>query len=48
MGTGNNGRSNPPQNVNVTVKYAFRPLLAAVVPLPSFTLSGGSTLVINH
>lgn len=48
MGTGNNGRSNPPQNVNVTVKYAFKPLIAAFVPLPPFTLSGGSTLVINH
>lgn len=48
MGTGNNGRSNPPQNVNVTVKYAFKPLLAALIPLPPFTLSGGSTLVINH
>jgi Flp pilus assembly protein TadG len=48
MGTGNNGRSNPPQSVNVTVKYAFKPLIAAVVPLPAFSLSGGSTLVINH
>ncbi len=48
MGTGNNGRSDPPQNVNVTVKYAFKPLITAIVPLPPFTLSGGSTLVINH
>jgi Flp pilus assembly protein TadG len=48
MGTGNNGRSNPPQDVNVTVKYAFKPILAAFIPLPSFTLVGGSTLVINH
>jgi Flp pilus assembly protein TadG len=48
MGTGNNGRTNPPQSVNVTVKYVFRPLLAAIVPMPSFTLTGGSTLVVNH
>lgn len=48
MGTGNNGRSNPPQNVNVTVKYAFKPIIAGLVPLPAFSLSGGSTLVINH
>jgi len=48
MGTGNNGRSNPPQNVSVTVKYTYKPIIAAVVPLPTFTLTGGSTLVINH
>lgn len=48
MGTGNNGRSNPPQNVNVTVKYAFKPILGGFLPLPAFTLTGGSTLVINH
>ena len=48
MGTGNNGRSNPPQNVNVTVKYAFKPILAGFLPLPAFTLTGGSSLVINH
>jgi hypothetical protein len=48
MGTGNNGRSNPPQSVNVTVKYTYMPIIAGVVPLPSFTLTGGSTLVINH
>ena len=48
MGTGNNGRSNPPQAVNVSVKYAFKPLIGAFVPLPAFSLSGGSTLVINH
>jgi Flp pilus assembly protein TadG len=48
MGTGNNGRTNPPQNVTVTLKYAYKPVLAGIVPLPAFTLSGGSTLVINH
>jgi len=48
MGTGNNGRSNPPQDVNVTVKYAYRPVIATFVPLPAFSISGESTLVINH
>ena len=48
MGTGNNGRSDPPQNVHVTVKYSYKPILAGIVPLPTFALSGGSTLVINH
>jgi Flp pilus assembly protein TadG len=48
MGTGNNGRSNPPQNINVAVKYTYRPIISGIVPLPSFTLSGGSSLVINH
>ena len=48
MGTGNNGRSNPPQSVSVTVKYSYRPIIAPFVPLPVFTISGGSTLVINH
>lgn len=48
MGTGNNGRSDPPQNVNVTVKYTYQPIIAGFVPLPSFTISGGSTLVVNH
>jgi hypothetical protein len=48
MGTGNNGRTNPPQSVNVTVIYSYRPIIAGIVPLPTFTLTGGSTLVINH
>ena len=48
MGTGNNGRSSPPQDVNVTVKYQYRPVIATFVPLPAFTISGESTLVINH
>lgn len=42
---GDNGRDN---SVNVQVTYTFRPLIAAVVPLPTFTLTGGSTLVINN
>ena len=48
MGTGNNGRSSPPQNVSVTVKYTYQPIIASIVPLPSFTITGESTLVINH
>lgn len=48
MGTGNNGRSDPPQNVNVRVVYTYQPIIAALVPLPAFTISGESTLVINH
>jgi TadE-like protein len=44
-GDGHNGRN---QNVRVTVAYTFRPMVAGVVPLPSFTLTGGSTLVVNH
>ncbi|MCI0343819.1 MAG: pilus assembly protein [Chloroflexi bacterium] len=43
-GDGDNGRN---QNVLVTVNYKFKPLLG-MVPLPTFDLSGGSTLVINH
>lgn len=48
MGTGNNGRSSPPQNVNVAVRYSYQPILAGIVPLPAFSISGASTLVINH
>jgi hypothetical protein len=48
MGSGNNGRSNPPQNVTVKVKYQYRPVISGFVPLPSFTITGESTLVINH
>lgn len=44
LGDGDNGRND---NVVVTVAYIFRPLLG-IVPLPTFTLTGGSTLVINH
>ena len=43
-GDGDNGRN---QTVMVTVTYKFKPLLG-VAPLPPFTLSGGSTLVVNH
>lgn len=44
VGDGDNGRN---QTVMVTVDYKFKPLLG-IVPLPTFTLSGGSTLVVNH
>lgn len=45
LGDGTNDRN---ETVRVTVSYVFRPWIAAVVPLPSFTLTGESTLVINH
>jgi hypothetical protein len=45
QGTGSNGRG---EYVQVKVSYTFQPLIAGVVPLPSFTLTGGSTLVVNH
>jgi Flp pilus assembly protein TadG len=44
-GDGDNGRN---QTVKVTVSYTFRPMIAGVVPLPTFTMTGGSTLVINN
>jgi hypothetical protein len=45
QGDGTNDRN---ETVKVTVSYTFRPLLAALLPLPTFTLTGDSTLVINH
>jgi Flp pilus assembly protein TadG len=45
LGTGNNGRG---EYVQVSISYTFQPLIAGVVPLPNFTLTGGSTLVVNH
>ena len=45
QGDGNNGRN---QAVDVRITYTFRPWLAGLVPLPTFTLTGGSTLVVNH
>ena len=44
-GDGDNGRN---QTVRVTVTYTFHPMIAGVVPLPTFTMTGGSTLVINN
>ena len=43
-GDGDNGRN---QTVSVNVTYRFKPLIG-MVPLPTFNLAGGSTLVINH
>lgn len=44
-GDGNNGQG---ETVQVTVNYAFHPLLAGFIPLPAFTLTGVSNLVINY
>jgi hypothetical protein len=44
QGDGSNDRN---ETVEVTVTYVFRPL-GGVVPLPTFTLTGGSSLVINN
>jgi Flp pilus assembly protein TadG len=44
LGNGTNARN---QSVVVRVAYTYRTLLP-LVPLPDFTLTGGSTLVINH
>lgn len=43
-GDGSNDRN---ETVVVSITYIYRPLLG-IVPLPSFTMTGGSTLVINH
>jgi len=43
-GDGTNARG---QTVDVQVNYKFRPLLG-IAPVPTFTLTGGSTLVVNH
>lgn len=45
LGDGTNERN---QTVRVDVTYVYRPVLAGVVPLPTFTLTGGSSLVVNH
>jgi hypothetical protein len=45
LGDGTNERD---QTVKVDVTYVYRPILADVVPLPTFTITGGSTLVVNH
>ena len=44
-GDGDNSRN---QTVKVTVSYTCQPMIAGVVPLPTFTMTGGSTLVINN
>lgn len=45
FGDGDNGRN---QTVKVAVAYTFQPMLAGFVPLPTFRLTGGSSLVVNH
>lgn len=44
LGNGTNARN---QTVQVGVTYTYRTLVP-LVPLPDFTLTGGSTLVVNH
>jgi Flp pilus assembly protein TadG len=44
LGNGDNGRD---QAVWVQISYSFTSFVP-LVPLPSFTLTGGSTLVVNH
>ena len=44
-GDGDNGRN---QTVMVSVTYEFEPWIRAIVPLPTFTLTGASSLVVNH
>ncbi len=45
LGDGTNERG---QTVQVDVAYVYRPVISGFTPVPSFTLNGGSTLVINH
>jgi Flp pilus assembly protein TadG len=43
-----NGTNERGDTVVVGVTYTFRPFISGIVPLPTFTLTGGSTLVINN
>jgi len=45
LGDGTNERS---QTVKVDVTYTYRAVIGGIVPLPTFTLAGGSSLVVNH
>ncbi len=45
LGDGTNERN---QTVKVDVSYTYEAVIGAIVPLPTFTLSGGSSLVVNH
>ena len=45
LGNGNNGRG---QQAYVEVQYTFKSFLSAYVPIPTFTLTGRTTLVVNH
>jgi len=42
------GNNDPGSTIHVRVTYQFQPVLSGLIPLPSFTLAGESTLVINH
>jgi hypothetical protein len=44
-GDGHNGRN---QTVTVSVAYTFRPFMSGFLPLPTFNLTGGSSLVVNN
>ena len=44
-GDGDNNRG---QIVTVCVQYAYRSLLAGLVPIPDFTIAGRATLVVNN
>jgi TadE-like protein len=45
LGDGTNERN---QTVSVSITYVYRPIIAGFTPIPTFTLTGGSTLVVNH
>ena len=45
LGNGDNGRG---RQAYVEVDYTFSSLISAYVPIPTFTLSGRTTLVVNH
>src|SRR5262245_11395129 len=45
LGDGTNERN---QTVNVTVAYIYRPIIGSFTPIATFTLTGVSTLVVNH
>jgi Flp pilus assembly protein TadG len=42
------GNNDPGSTFHVQVSYTFQPVLSVLLPLPSFTLTGESTLVINN
>jgi len=46
-GTYGDGSNDRNETVVVSVSYTYRPLVG-LVPLPTFTMTGGSSLVINH
>jgi hypothetical protein len=41
------GNNDPGSTFHVQVSYTFQPVLSTLLPLPSFTITGESTLVIN-